>query len=289
MIKRKFNELKIESEKVDLFQNQILKYYDNKSKDEINLISIVIPLFNEEKSIKNVIDKIPNHRSYEIIVVDDGSTDNSAKIIKKINSREIKLIRHNRNLGYGAAILSGFKHARGNIIVTMDSDGQHNPEEIPKLIEPVINNQADLVIGSRYLGKCNYKIPLYTRVGEYFISLSLWLLFLQKIYNNQCGFRAFNKGVLKIFKNMRYTQFGFSTEILFKAAFNKFRIVEIPISINPRKFGRSYVNLFNILKSIFSCILFYTFRKLKVDVNHSFIKKFFDYFYRKIRNKNILR
>ena len=288
MNKRKFNQLRIKSEKEDIFHNKNLKFYENNFKDEKNLISVVIPLFNEEKSIKNVIDKIPNHRLYEIIVVDDGSTDNSVNIIKEINNREIKLIRHNRNLGYGAAILSGIKYARGDIIVTMDSDGQHNPEEIPKLTKPVINNQADIVIGSRYLGKCNYKIPLYTRAGEYFISLSLWLLFLKKIYNNQCGFRAFNKGVLKIFKNMRYTQFGFSTEVLFKAAFNKYRIVEIPVSINPRKFGKSNVNLFNILKSIFSCILFYTLRKLKLDINHSFVKKFIDHFYKKIRNKKIL-
>ena len=247
------------------------------------LISVIIPLYNEENTIKNVIERIPNHQEYDIIIVDDGSTDKSVQRIQEIRDKNIRIVRHKKNQGYGEAVLSGFKEARGDIIVTLDSDGQHNPEDIPNLIKPLINNEADLVIGSRYLGKCYYKMPLYARVGGYLVQLCLRLLFYQKIYDNQCGFRAFNKDISKRFKNMRYTDMGFSTEMLFKAAFYNYRVVETPVHGNPRKYGTSYVNLIQITKSIISCIIFYTLRKFKLNINHLFIKKIFDYFYEKIR------
>lgn len=226
------------------------------------LTSIVIPLYNEENSIKGVIDRIPHHRLYEIVIVDDGSTDNSVERIKEITNRKIKLIRHEKNQGYGAALLTGFKHATGDIIITMDSDGQHNPEEIPYLAKPIINNQADLVVGSRYLGKFNYKYPLYARVGEYFIRVFFRMLYLQRVHDNQCGFRAFKKDIKKILGNIRNTGRGFSTELLFTAAFNQLKIVETPVSANPRQYGTSHVNLIRILRSISSCILHYIFKKM---------------------------
>jgi glycosyltransferase involved in cell wall biosynthesis len=252
------------------------------------LISVVIPLYNEEKTITNVIERIPNHHRYEIIIVDDGSTDNSVKRIREIHSRNIKIIKHEENHGYGAAILTGVNFASGEVIVTLDSDGQHNPEEIPSLIRPIIKNEADLVIGSRYLGACNYKNPLYARVGAYFINLFLRLLYFQKVADNQCGFRAFKKDIIYILRNMKHTGMGFSTEILFKAAYYKYKIVEIPISINSRTFGSSYVNLIKINRSIISCILFYMLRKFKLSLRSSFLKRILDFFYRKIRKFKIL-
>ncbi|MFX0035948.1 MAG: glycosyltransferase family 2 protein, partial [Candidatus Hermodarchaeota archaeon] len=177
----------------------------------------------------------------------------------------------------------GFEHAIGDILITLDSDGQHNPEEIPQLIKPIIRNKADIVIGSRFLGNCHYKMPLYARAGAYFVNLFLWLLFLQKVYDNQCGFRAFKKDIVKIFKNMKQTGMGFSTELLFKAAYFKLKVTEIPVSINSRSFGTSYVNLIKITISISSCIMFYILKKLKVNLKSSLIKKFIDFFYKRFR------
>ena len=177
-------------------------YSSKKDKNNTPLIFIIIPLFNEENTIKNVIERIPNLQHYEIIIIDDGSADSSIKKIKTIENREIKIIKHEKNQSYGAAVLTGFIHANGDIIITIDSDGQHNPEEIPALIKPIIKNQADLVVGSRFLGQCNYKNPLYARVGSYFINLFLRLLFLQKVYDNQCGFRAYRNNMIKILKNI---------------------------------------------------------------------------------------
>jgi len=229
------------------------------------LISIIIPMYNEENSIKKVIKKIPNHRSYEIIVIDDGSTDNSIKKVKQIKDRDIKIIRHDKNQGYGASILTGFNYVTGDIIVTMDSDGQHNPEEIPNLIKPIIDNQADYVVGSRYLGSSNYKVPLHARVGEYLINICLWFLYRQKVSNSQSGFRAFKSEYVKIFKNLRDTKFGLCTETIFKAGHNKLRISEVPININVRQYGNSRVDLFKIFISISTCILIYIVKRFKLN------------------------
>ena len=138
-------------------------------------VSIVIPLYNEEHSIQEVIKRIPNHRRYEIVLVDDGSTDNSVERALEVN-RDIKVYKHETNKGYGAALLTGIKHATGDIIVTMDSDGQHDPKEIERLIKPIINHQADIVIRSRYLGKCNYKVPFHTYLGEFFIEMLIYFI-----------------------------------------------------------------------------------------------------------------
>ncbi len=252
-------------------------------------ISIVIPVYNEENSIMDVIQNIPNHNQYELLIIDDGSTDDSLNKVKEIDGRDIKLIHHHKNLGYGAAILTGFKYATGDIIITMDSDGQHNPEEIPDLISPIVNNKADLVIGSRYMGKSLYKIPLLTRFGESVVNFCLNLLFSKRIRNNQCGFRAIKKNVIKIFNNMQQTGMGFSTELIFKAAYNQYRIIEIPISVNPRKFGTSYVNLINITKSIASCIFFIALKKFNFDVNKFFSKSWIRRIFRMISNLKIFR
>jgi len=225
-------------------------------------ISIIIPVYNEEKNIKSVLERIPNHQKYEIIVVDDGSTDKTVKVVQSIKDSRIKLLKHDKNRGYGAAILSGVKVSKGDIIITMDSDGQHCPEEIPLLIEPITNNEADVVIGSRYLGNCKYKVPFYTKLGEKFINFCFWILYHKKILNNQSGFRAFNKKARYVFQYTIYNKFAFCTEVLFKAACHNLKIIEKGITVNPRKFGSSYINLIKISFSIAICILIFGIKRI---------------------------
>ena len=230
------------------------------------LISVIIPVYNEVNSIQEIIERIPNHQNYEIILIDDGSTDNSIKKVQKIQNRTIKVIRHENNLGYGEALLSGFRHANGDIIITLDSDGQHNPVEIPRLVDALIDNNVDIVIGSRSLGSHNYKVPLYTKTGEFCIRNLLFFLFRQKIYNNQSGFRAIKTKSLVLLQKMKNSKFGFGTELLFNAAYSNLKIIEIPVSMNPRKYGTSNINLPEIIISIFMCILDYLFKKFKSDL-----------------------
>ena len=160
----------------------------------------------------------------------------------------------------------------------------YNPEDISNLIKPIIDNQADFVVGSRYLGSSTYKIPLYARVGEFFINLCLWFLYRQKVKNNQGGFRACRKETVNIFKNIKCTGMGFTTELLFKAAHKSLRIKEIPIFLNSRKVGISYVNLIRILKSVSFCILFYTMKKFNLDANRLLPKKLLTSIYTRIKH-----
>ena len=228
------------------------------------LISVVIPVYNEENSIKDVIKRIPNHHNYEIIIVDGGSTDNSINNIRKIKNKDLKIIQQEKKQGYGAAILRGLMYARGDVIVTIDSDGQHSPEEISMLIEPLIKEDADLVIGSRYLGSSSYKIPLHTRFGELVVKLCLKYLYGQNVGNNQSGFRAFKRELLKLFIEIENNGMAFTTEFLFKAMEAEKKILEIPITLNSRSYGTSYVNLFKIIISILLVIIKYSITRFKI-------------------------
>lgn len=264
--------------------------YINKEEREIGenlLISIIIPIYNEENTIKDIINRIPNHFQNEIIIVNDGSTDNSVQKINEIKNKNIRLLSHNRNQGYGAAILTGIKHANGDIIVTMDSDGQHCPEEIPNFIEILLNNSADIVIGSRYLGTCHFKIPFHIRLAEIVIKLFLWIMFGQVIHNNQNGFKAFKRKTIKIFDELLYFGMGFTTEILFCSAFHGFKIKEIPITANCRIHGSSRVKKIKTMKSILSLMLYYFFLKKNLNVNKLFLKRWLDKIYNKIKHSEL--
>ncbi len=233
------------------------------------LVSIVIPLYNEEKSIREIINKVPDHNWIEIIVVDDGSLDNSVNEIKK-SKREVKLIKHNKNRGYGEALLNGLRIAKGDIIITIDSDGQHNPNEMYTLMKPILDNEADIIIGSRYLGKCNYNVPLYTRIGESIIEKFLYIFFRQKVGNNQSGYRAFKRKTMDVFEKIKFKDFVFTIEVLFKASLKGYRIKEVPIVVEPREYGNSRVKLAKIAITIFSCMGYYLLLKLKTIISKKF-------------------
>ena len=253
------------------FEDEFLDLYEYinqfKSKDDPILISIILPMFNEEQTIGKVLRKLPRDESIEIIVVDDHSKDNSLKEIEKINgNNEIKVIKHDKNRGYGAAVVTGINNARGKILVTMDSDGQHSPYDILAMIKPILNDEADYTIGSRYLGSYFYKLPVSTRLGELLIEKLIQIFFGKRIMNNQNGFRAFNRKVISIFKDFKYEGYAFCTEQIIRAAIKGYRIKECPIKVYDRKFGTSNIILTNLTVNLFSCILQYILVKLNITI-----------------------
>jgi len=238
-----------------------------KQGDDHILLSIILPMYNEEKTIKNVLESLPNHNFIEIIVVNDKSTDGSLKEIEKIKENlYLKIVTHKVNKGYGSAILTGIKHAQGDVIVTMDSDGQHDPRDLLTMVRPIFAKEADYTIGSRYLGTYFYQLPVSTRLGELFVEKLLQIFFGKRIMNNQNGFRAFNREILKIFNDVRYDGYAFCTEQILRASIEGYKIKECPIKLYDRKHGSSHVVLSKLAINIFSLFFRYLVKKIKLTV-----------------------
>jgi len=259
------NELGVEnSEQGSQIKNLLKQLELNSGGKKYPLISIVIPLYNEEKTIRKVLESLPNDPSIEIIVVDDNSTDNSILEIRKIiHNKNIRILQHDKNKGYGSALLTGISHARGEILVTMDSDGQHRADDLYNLIKPIVNGEADITIGSRYIGSYHYDLPFSTRFGEALLEIVIKLLFKQRIKNNQGGFRAFHKKTFKIFENIKFRGYAFTTELILAASLQGFEIKECPIKLLDREYGTSYIRLHRLTFSIFLCIILYFLKKVK--------------------------
>jgi len=191
-------------------------------------ITIGIPAYNEEKNIALIITKLKKITD-SIIVCDDGSTDMTADISKNLGA---VVISHKKNMGYGVAINSIFqksKEINSDLLVTFDADGQHRVEDIEKVIEPIKNNEADLVIGSRFLNKKS-NVPNYRKIGIKVITQITNTTMKKKLTDSQSGFRAYNKQVLSQISPSDIGM-GISTEILIKSSSKGLRIMEVPITI----------------------------------------------------------
>ena len=193
-------------------------------------IAVGLPAYNEEKNIASIITRLEKI-SDTIIVCNDGSSDLTGRIASKMG---VIVINHEKNLGYGAAIHSLFLKAKDldvDILVTFDADGQHDVLDIQKIINPIVEKKADLVIGSRFFDSSQDNIPSYRKTGIQIITKLTNTSLKEKIKDSQSGFRAYSKEVLsKITPSER--GMGVSSEILIKASNNDFRIAEIPINIS---------------------------------------------------------
>ncbi|MFX1391344.1 MAG: glycosyltransferase family 2 protein [Promethearchaeota archaeon] len=226
-----------------------------------------MPMYNEEKTIKSILENLPYNNSIEIIVVNDHSTDNSIKEIEKVKvKREIKVINHKKNRGYGHAIISGIRNAKGKIIVTMDSDGQHSSDDIFNLVKPIFDGEVDYTIGSRYKGTYFYKLPILTRLGEVLVEKLIQIFFGPRVMNNQTGFRAFDRKIIPIFNDTRYHGYAFCTEQILKVSMSGFKIKECPIKVYRREYGSSSIVLTKLARKIFSCLFFYYIQKMKLFI-----------------------
>ena len=193
-------------------------------------ITVGIPAYNEEKNIAGIIIKLKDIAD-TIIVCNDGSSDSTSEIAKKLGAI---VIDHPKNLGYGAGINSILKKSRelnSDILVTFDADGQHRIEDIKKVSEPIKQNIADIVIGSRFLDAAKEKIPNYRKLGINIITKVTNSTLKEKITDSQSGFRAYSKNVISKL-NISDIGMGISTEILIKSSSLNFKIIEVPIVVN---------------------------------------------------------
>lgn len=186
---------------------------------------MIIPAYNEEKRIGKVLQRIPEFVD-EVIVVDDGSKDRTSEVAEKFNAKVI-VIKLKQNQGKGKAMSEGIKEASGDIIVFIDADGQHRPEEIIKLVEPIVNGEADFVIGSRLI-KAQGERPLIRKMSNFITTYLTRLKLGIRIRDTQSGFRAIRREFLPEIESKRYEV---ETEVLIKAVKKGARVKEVPVSM----------------------------------------------------------
>ncbi|MEM2999690.1 MAG: glycosyltransferase family 2 protein [Candidatus Bathyarchaeia archaeon] len=224
------------------------------------LISVVIPVFNEALTVGNIIERLKtvmegSNFKYELIVVNDCSTDNSLEISKRHGAKIFSLKEH---AGKGCALRTGFAKAGGSIIATIDSDGSHCPEELPRLLAPVLQNKADLVIGSRYLSQKFSAARKLNIAGVRLFNFLIKLLIGTSVSDSQSGYRVMKSAILRGI-SLKSREYEIESEMLVKIAKRGFRIMEVPITFEQRTYGTSnldpIVDGFKILLSIVSsCI-----------------------------------
>jgi glycosyltransferase involved in cell wall biosynthesis len=189
---------------------------------------IVIPAYNEETRITKVIEKAKKYG--DVIVIDDGSSDDTKTMAEKAGAC---VYRHIINRGVGAALGTGFRVAldmKPDVIITMDADGQHKPEDIERIIEPIRNNKTDVVVGSRFLPDSSnpHTMPIRKKVGNFFLNKITYFLYGLKCTDTQSGFRAFSCEALK---KIRITtdRYAYASEMIEEIKRNNLKLKEVPI------------------------------------------------------------
>jgi len=215
------------------------------------MIVAIIPAYNEEDTIIEVVNKTLECVDY-VLLIDDGSTDNTSKIVK--NNKKVKVIRHLKNLGVGSAMKSGISYVKRfhpDVVVTLDADGQHSPHYIKKIVKPIIDNEADLVLGSRFL-ETSPTMPILNSFGNKVLTRIINILTCNNLTDAQTGFRSLSKDALK-----NLTLSGRKTyvhEMIIDLTLKGYKIKEIGIETNSRKHGTSKVTR-NILSYIFFSVV----------------------------------
>lgn len=235
-------------------------------------ILIIIPAYNEENSIKNVCDTIEEYKkknkdiTINYIVINDGSKDNTLDVLQKNKINHINLIH---NLGIGGAVQTGYKYAYNNeydIAIQMDGDGQHNIDYLMDICNPIINNECDMCIGTRYLdkSKSEFQSTFMRRLGKDIISSVIKLLSKQIISDPTSGFRAINKKIIKEFAYDYPTEYP-EPESTLKLLLSNYKVKEIPVSMNERKTGKSSINMWKSIDYMLKVVLALFLEKRKVE------------------------
>ena len=205
----------------------------------IKKVSIVIPCFNEEKTIGIVLKQVCKYKKYltEIIVVNDGSTDNTNKILNEFQEAEIIVINHDKNFGKGKALNTGIKNATGEIVIIQDADLEYSPKDFDTLLKPFEEANADIVYGSRFLGGNGYvRLHYYYHYIANKILTTICNIFTNlNMSDMETGYKVFRREVITSI-NLKENSFGIEPEITIKLAKKKYKFFEVGISYR----GRSY-------------------------------------------------
>ena len=227
-------------------------------------VSIIIPCYNEQSTIREIINKINSQSNVdidkEIIVIDDFSNDKTREILEKDLKNNIhKVIFNERNYGKGYSIKKGIESATGDCILIQDADLEYDPSDYTKLLDPIINNVADVVYGSRFIGTSERRVLYFWHtIGNKFLTLLSNMFSNLNLTDMEVGYKVFKSSVLKGI-NLEEKRFGFEPEITAKIAKKNIRIYEVGISYFGRKYSEGKKITWKDGFSALRCIFYYNF------------------------------
>ena len=226
-------------------------------------ISVVIPCFNEKDTISEIIEKVKKENKYnkEIIVIDDFSTDGTREILNdKISEKIDKIILNDKNFGKGYSVRRGIKEATGDIILIQDADLEYDPVDYPRLIEPIIKGNADVVYGSRFMGSDEKRVLYFWHsVGNFFLTTLSNMLSNLNLTDMENCYKVFKSDIIKNI-DLKENRFGFEPEITAKIAKKNIRIYEVGVKYHGRNYSQgkkiTWKDGFSALRCIFIYNLF---------------------------------
>ena len=200
-------------------------------------ISVVIPVYNEKTTIRELITRVASvPLEKEIIIVDDCSTDGTRELLQSLSGDNVNIFFHERNQGKGAALKTGFEHVQGDIVIIQDADLEYNPEEYPVLIGPIVDGHADAVFGSRFSGGPHRVLLFWHYVGNKILTTLSNMFTNINLTDMETCYKAFKAPLLKQF-TIESKRFGVEPEITAKLARLKCKIYEVPVSYSGRDYS----------------------------------------------------
>ena len=200
-------------------------------------LTVIMPVFNERATVAEVIRRmraVDLPLTLQIIAVDDGSSDGSDKVLGALEDSTVRVLRHKRNQGKGAAVRTALAESRGDLVLIQDADLEYDPNDWPKLLDPILRGKARVVYGSRFTGERKNMLPLHW-VGNRLLSLVTNVLYNTTLSDMETCYKLFDRTVIDGIK-IESDRFDFEPEITAKVLRRGYRIYEVPVSYNGREF-----------------------------------------------------
>jgi glycosyltransferase involved in cell wall biosynthesis len=201
-------------------------------------LSVIIPIYNEVESIREIVKRVQETKlAWEIVLVDDGSIDGTRGLLKEMDGKDnVHVVLHEKNQGKGAAVRTGFDAAKGDILLIQDADLEYDPRDYPTLVKPLEEGIADVVYGSRFLGGPRRVVMFWHMIANYMLTFMTNILYNTILSDMETGYKVFRKEVITGMP-LHAKRFDFEPEFTAKVLKRKYRIYEVPISFNPRDYS----------------------------------------------------